>query len=120
MFVEKERIYDFLAGLNLEFDAVRVQTLEMEDLPSLNEMISIVQAEEGRRGVMLEISSIESSALVMVKGSSLEKQPKEERKVFDSSKVINKVSLWCNYYKKPRHTIESALSFMVNPLRVDN
>ena len=32
-FVEKERIYDFLAGLNLEFDVVRVQILGKEDLP---------------------------------------------------------------------------------------
>ena len=48
-FVEKERTYDFLVGLNMEFDAVRVQILDKEDLPSLNEVISIVRAEEGRR-----------------------------------------------------------------------
>ena len=41
-FVEKERIYDFLVGLNLDFDAVRVQVLGMEDLHSLNETIAIV------------------------------------------------------------------------------
>ncbi|KAI9194566.1 hypothetical protein LWI28_007174 [Acer negundo] len=41
-FVEKDRIYTFLAGLNVEFDAVRVQVLGKEDLPSLNEVIGIV------------------------------------------------------------------------------
>ena len=46
-FVEKERIYDFLASLNLEFDAVRVQILSKEDLPSLNEAISLIRAKEG-------------------------------------------------------------------------
>lgn len=30
-FVEKDIIYDFLAGLNIEFDAVRVQILGKED-----------------------------------------------------------------------------------------
>ena len=49
-FVEKDRIYTFLAGLNAEFDAVRVQVLGKEDLPSLNEVIGIVRGEESRRG----------------------------------------------------------------------
>lgn len=47
--LENERMYNFLAGLNIEFDAIRVQILGKEDLPSLNEVIFIVRAEEGRR-----------------------------------------------------------------------
>ncbi|KAA3464562.1 Retrovirus-related Pol polyprotein from transposon TNT 1-94 [Gossypium australe] len=50
----KNRIYDFLAGLNIEFDVVRVQILGKSDLPSLNEAISIIRAEEGCWSVMLE------------------------------------------------------------------
>lgn len=61
-FVEKDRIYDFLAGLNIEFDAVRIQILGKEDLPSLNETIAIVLAEEGRRGVMVDTPTVEGSA----------------------------------------------------------
>ena len=45
-FVENDRIYEFLVGLNAEFNAVRVQILG-KDLPSLNETISIIRAEEG-------------------------------------------------------------------------
>ena len=45
--VEKERTYDFLAGLNAEYDAVKLQILSKTELPSLNEAISIVRAEEG-------------------------------------------------------------------------
>lgn len=45
--IQKERIYYFLAGLNVEIDAVGVQILGKEDLPPLNETISIIQAEEG-------------------------------------------------------------------------
>ena len=44
-FVEKDRIYDFLARLNIEFDAVRVQILGKEDLPSLNETIAMIRTE---------------------------------------------------------------------------
>ncbi|KAJ0103610.1 hypothetical protein Patl1_05363 [Pistacia atlantica] len=63
-FIEKDRIYDFLTGLNVEFDQVRVQVLGKEDLPSLNETISIINAEESRRGVMLYSQPVEGSAMV--------------------------------------------------------
>ncbi|KAL9419015.1 hypothetical protein AB3S75_036882 [Citrus x aurantiifolia] len=41
-FVEKERIYEFLAGLNGVFDPIRVQVLGNEDLPSLDETIAAI------------------------------------------------------------------------------
>lgn len=60
---EKDRIYDFLAGLHTEFDPVRVQVQEKDDLPSLNETIATVRA-EGWRGVMLEPRTVEASAMI--------------------------------------------------------
>ena len=66
-FVKKEQTYNLLASLNMEFDVVRVQILDKEDLPSLNKVISIVCAEEGRRGVMLETTLVEASTLVSLK-----------------------------------------------------
>ena len=38
-FIEKDRVYDFLARLNFEFDQVRVQILDKAEVPSLNEVI---------------------------------------------------------------------------------
>ena len=52
-FIDKERLFDFLASLNGEFDQVRVQILGRDPLPSLNEAFAIVRGEEGRRNVML-------------------------------------------------------------------
>ncbi|KAK2984412.1 hypothetical protein RJ640_009912 [Escallonia rubra] len=63
-FIEKDRTYDFLAGLNIEFDQVRIQILGKEELPSLNETISIINAEESRRGVMLYAQPVEESAML--------------------------------------------------------
>ena len=40
--VEKDKIYDFLAGLNIEFDPGRFQVLGKEYLPPLNKTISIL------------------------------------------------------------------------------
>lgn len=64
-FIEGEQVYEFLAGLNMEFDQVRVQILGKEELSSLNEAFAIIRGEEGRRSVMIEASSIkqEGSAL---------------------------------------------------------
>jgi len=53
-YVERERIFEFLAGLNIEFDRMRVQILGKESLPSLNKVFSVIRAEEGRRTVMLD------------------------------------------------------------------
>lgn len=53
-FVEKDCAYQLLAGLNLEYDQVRVQILRKEKMSVLNELISIVILEESRRMIMLE------------------------------------------------------------------
>lgn len=63
-FVEKDRTFEFFAGLNVKFDAVGDQILGKENLSSLNETIFIVRAKEGRRSVMLEIYDRDSSALL--------------------------------------------------------
>ncbi|KAL5764323.1 hypothetical protein ACOSP7_016679 [Xanthoceras sorbifolium] len=109
-FVEKDRTYDFLAGLNMEFDEVQVQVLSKEELSSLNETISIILAEEGRRGVMVENTTVESSTLVSKiasgKKATIEQSSIEESKQPDQSKPFNRDYLWCTYCKKPRHTKE--------------
>lgn len=47
----KERIFLFLASLNVEHDQVRVHILEKGSLSYLKEVFSIIRAEEGRRSV---------------------------------------------------------------------
>ena len=61
-FMEKDGIYTFLAGLNIEFDPVQVQVLGKEEVPSLNETIVIICG--GQRGVMMESQSTDNSTLV--------------------------------------------------------
>ncbi|KAJ8773456.1 hypothetical protein K2173_004286 [Erythroxylum novogranatense] len=89
-FVERDRIYDFLAGLNLEFDAVRVQILGKEELSSLNE-------------VMVDTPAVDSSVLVF-KSS---KEPKN----------VNKDTLWCPM--KLFCDNKSAISIAHNPIQHD-
>ena len=77
-FIEKDKVYDFLAGLNVEFDQVRVQILGKEELPALNKVISLIRAEESRRRVMLEPQNLEGSAMV-TKGSNRQQQTSLEQ-----------------------------------------
>ncbi|GAV81108.1 LOW QUALITY PROTEIN: UBN2_3 domain-containing protein, partial [Cephalotus follicularis] len=53
IFIEKDMVYDFLACLNPVFD-VRIQILEKEEKPSLEETISLIRAEHSQRGFKRE------------------------------------------------------------------
>ena len=72
-FIERERAYDFLAGLNVELDRIQVQIFGKEPLPSLNEAFAIVRGEEGRRNIMLEKgNTMDRSVLAISKPSGNE------------------------------------------------
>ncbi|KAK8369238.1 hypothetical protein V6Z12_A01G098600 [Gossypium hirsutum] len=90
------------------FDAVRVQILGKEELPSLNETIAIVRAEEGKREVMVENNQVDSSALVTnavnERRFGLEQLFSEDNRQIERTKSFNKDSAWCTYCKKARHT----------------
>lgn len=105
-FIEKERVYDFLAGLNNEYDQVRIQILGKETMPALEETISLIRAEESRRNVMLESQPEDGSALVIY-SESQRKGMSDEPKSRDNQWKENKDKLWCSHCKKPRHTKDS-------------
>ncbi|RVW48501.1 hypothetical protein CK203_113267 [Vitis vinifera] len=71
LFVERERIFYFLAGLNVEFDQVCVPILGKESLPPLNEVFSLIWAEEGQRTVMLDNPTSKSLAFATTTPSVL-------------------------------------------------
>ncbi|XP_073272345.1 uncharacterized protein [Primulina huaijiensis] len=102
--VEDDRIFKFLAGLNVEFDEVRGRIIGRRPLPSLGEVFSEVRREESRRNVMLgkkgpaatvEGSALASTGLNMRRGAANLRKPEE------------KPSVWCDYCNRPRHTRET-------------
>ena len=106
-FIEKDRVYDFLAGLNVEFDQVRVQILGKDEIPTLNETISLIRAEESRRGVMLE-GQVEEKSAMMTRDQNIMKQGNGQAVLsrLGLQGKDSKDSLWCTYCKKSRHTRE--------------
>jgi hypothetical protein len=85
-FIKQERAYDFLIRLNPKFDQVRIQILGKPQVPSLNEVVSIVRNEESGRNLMLDTPSIESLAMI-TRGGGL-------------PKVEKKGEMWCTYCNK--------------------
>ena len=98
---ERDRVFEFLAGLNVELDQVRIQILGKDPLPSLNETFALVRGEERRRSVMLENVSASESALTAAK-ESRHIGPKPEPR-----KNPSRDDLWCTHCNKPRHTREN-------------
>ncbi|GAV92026.1 LOW QUALITY PROTEIN: hypothetical protein CFOL_v3_35410, partial [Cephalotus follicularis] len=119
IFIE-ERVYDFLAGLNPEFDQVTIQILRKEEIPSLEETISLIQAKESRRGIMLEPQALEGSALVTHNAHPNKK--KKERQMHQGlyGKTTGtiyglrlKVNTYCN---KSRHTRDRCCKLNGKPI----
>ncbi|XP_028065563.1 uncharacterized protein LOC114268571 [Camellia sinensis] len=96
-FIARERVFKFLAGLNMEYDPVRGRVLSMDTLPSLQEAFAYVQNEESRRSAMMSPVSTDRSSLLSTPRDGLSLPPPSAAKE----------SVFCDYCKKPRHTRET-------------
>ena len=63
-FIEQDRVYDFLVGLNPEFDQVRIKILGKQEVPCFNGVVALIRGEESQRSVMLETQTLDGSAIV--------------------------------------------------------
>ena len=59
--VDANRVFKFLAGLNVEFDEVRGRIIGKNPLLSINEVFSEVRREETRKSVMLGKNTVSAS-----------------------------------------------------------
>ena len=60
-FIKQDRVYDFLVGLNPEFDKVRIQILGKLEVLFFNEVVALIRGEESRRSVMLKPQTLDGS-----------------------------------------------------------
>lgn len=115
--VEDNRIFKFLAGLEVEFDEVRGIIIGRKPLPSLGEVFSEVRREESHQNVMLgkkgPIFVIEGSAFATT-GSSF------RRNTIIQRKSDEKQNIWCDYCNKPRHTRETCWKIHGKPAPFKN
>ncbi|KAM1343727.1 hypothetical protein ACFX2F_007894 [Malus domestica] len=65
--LSKDRVYDFVAGLDHGFDQVRSEILRMKPIPGIEECFYLVRREGQRQTPMLETKSkTTSSSMVMI------------------------------------------------------
>ncbi|GMI80943.1 hypothetical protein HRI_001763600 [Hibiscus trionum] len=111
--LNKERLYEFLAGLNRDLDEVRGRILGRTPLPTIGEAFAEVRREENRRRVMMGDFKepklltnsghrpTESSALV-----SRGPQSQKNRAGNDSGQSRSGDRVWCSYCNRTGHTKE--------------
>ena len=68
-FIEKDRIFKFLIGLNPKYDPIWVQMLGKEKLPSLSKMFYTVHGEEIHKAVTLDDKPTNRSAMATSKAT---------------------------------------------------
>lgn len=105
--VQKDRIYDFLAGLTKDLDDVRGRLLGLRPLPSLDEIFAEVRREEHRRRVMLGdglLSQVESSALAAHRVSSSVAPALAAPRPPTARQKASTNTAWCDHCNKAYHT----------------
>jgi hypothetical protein len=116
--IEEEHIYEFLGGLNSEYNPVRVLIFGEEPLPSVQEVFFYIQNDESHRSTMLHPSSQTQSALV---GTS-QRTSRDNFRIRDSGRIANAPSndrdkLFCDHYNRSRHTRETCWRLHGSPTR---
>lgn len=97
--LEKERVFDFLQGLNKDLDEVRGRILGKDPLSSIKEAFAEVRREESLKRVMLGESTntiLETFALI---SKGVDNQHYEDIRGPQRSDRLQ-----CNYYHKKGHT----------------
>ena len=109
---ERDCIFDFLQGLNVDLDEVRGRILGTKPLPTVNEAFAIVRRKESRKHVMMPHSkdpSMDSTA----QGSALATyRPKNPKDLLGSSlsgdrKIAYGVRIAINHIT-PRRLVETS------------
>ncbi|KAA8518363.1 hypothetical protein F0562_015754 [Nyssa sinensis] len=93
--IEKECTFEFLAGLNLELDQVRIRVFSKIPIRLYREGYAHVRAEELRRTVMLLPTYQKGSALAF---------SVHQPAILTGNSQGDKDALYCNYCNKTRHT----------------
>ncbi|GAA0138918.1 hypothetical protein LIER_00569 [Lithospermum erythrorhizon] len=107
---QKDKVYEFLTGLNNDFDEVRSRIKSRTPFPR-TEAFSEVHRDESRRRVMLqkeEIHNSEKSALIVkpqsTEDSTVALLANRDRFSNDSRGGRRSERPWCDHCQKPGHT----------------
>ncbi|PON67215.1 hypothetical protein PanWU01x14_103900 [Parasponia andersonii] len=109
--LDKERLYEFLVGLNRDLDEVRGRILGRKPLPSIGEAFAEVRREENRRRVMLGDQNSVNYQVAAAGDRPTETTALAVNKTggFSGNRNLNKQGErpWCTHCNKQGHTREN-------------
>ncbi|XP_076914078.1 uncharacterized protein LOC143572951 [Bidens hawaiensis] len=107
---EKERLYEFLMGLDNEFSVIKTQILATKPIPNLNNAYHLVAEDERQRSISFEKKPTESAAFKVSlpnrrEGNSSREAPKRDKATMKETKRNDLVD-HCTFCGKDGHNKE--------------
>ncbi|XP_070665261.1 uncharacterized protein [Malus domestica] len=104
--VAKDRVYDFLAGLDSGFDQVRSEILRMKPIPGIEECFNLVRRESQRKATMMGTKTTMAAPpmAMATKASSSRPRAYGNTRSSRTQEDIDKDKLHCNHCNGTRHT----------------
>lgn len=102
-FIQKQRLFQFLAGINETFDKEKRDSLNQDPLPTVEMAYATIRREISRRGIMTHTSS--RGKIPSAIGSGLAVKHRSDFLSF-RRETEDKAHLKCSYYGGNRHTRE--------------
>ncbi|GJZ24464.1 putative RNA-directed DNA polymerase [Tanacetum coccineum] len=109
---EKERLYEFLMGLDTEFSVIRTQILATNPLPSLGTAYHMVAEDERQRAISNENTTHESAAF---KAFQRRYGPLGLNKERNGAKAVDEGNKHCTECSKDGHTREGYFKLIGYP-----
>uniref|UniRef100_A0A2N9FIZ1 Uncharacterized protein n=1 Tax=Fagus sylvatica TaxID=28930 RepID=A0A2N9FIZ1_FAGSY len=109
---EKERVHQFMLGLNDHFSTIRSQILNIEPLPTLSKVYSMVTQEEKQQALASARTLTIEATTLAAKGY----HPTSRMPSFNQRQPINSRSRdRCDHCKKPGHTKDRCFAIIGYP-----
>ncbi|KAM2373706.1 hypothetical protein ACFXTH_042713 [Malus domestica] len=105
----KDRVYDFLVGLDSVFDQVRSEILRIKPIPEIEECFNLVRCESQRQVTMMGTkTTMTAPPMAMATKAPGSRPPSNgSSRSFRTHEDIDKDKLHCNHCNGTRHTEET-------------
>lgn len=114
-FIQRQRIYQFLAGVKEDVDKERRDLLNQESLPTVEMAYAMIRREITRRGIMGTTSSLGTGPSEIGKGLAIKNQSKTSFRREDGDRS----HLKCTHYGGTKHTKEGCFKLIGYPDRLE-
>jgi GAG-pre-integrase domain len=111
-FVQKQRVYTLLDGLDDTLDSIRAQVVQLSPFPSVEQAYGYIRREATRQGIMLKDGAAPNSFAMVSKGYKSGKLSNFQSKNFIHT---DKSKLKCTSCGKTRHTRENCFEVIGYP-----